>query len=72
MTMGDHEHGYFIFVDPLTCKNENAASYANSSVCAGVVVKCKATSSCRRCVGRRPLPASAEKTELWAGIMEFP
>ncbi len=44
MTIFDHEHGYFTSVDPLTRKNEKAASYANSSECAGVGAKCKAIS----------------------------
>ncbi len=44
MTMGDHELGYFITVDPLTRKNEYAASFANCSVCAAAGVKCKAIS----------------------------
>ncbi len=44
MTMGYHELGYFITVDLLTRKNEKAASYANSSECAGVGVKCEAIS----------------------------
>ncbi len=44
IAMGDHDHGYFISVDPLTRKNEYAASYANSSECAGVGVNCKAIS----------------------------
>ncbi len=42
MTIDDHEHGYFISVDPLTRKNEYAASCANSCECAGVDVKYKA------------------------------